>query len=97
VALGEMSREGGAAVAAGGSESPGPYPEPSGNRTGRPLLRLPEGREVDDLPGHPCSQGGLGYLLCFPRCVISSHREELLSSAFGGGLHSLFLIPPGKL
>lgn len=40
--LGEMSREGGAAVAAGGSESPGPHPEPSGNRTGRPLLRLPE-------------------------------------------------------
>lgn len=49
--LGEMSREGGAAVAAGGSESPGPHPEPSGNRTGRPLLRLPEGREVDVLPG----------------------------------------------
>lgn len=47
--LGEMSREGGAAVAAGGSESPGPHPEPSGNRTGRPLLRLPEGRDV--LPG----------------------------------------------
>lgn len=47
--LGEMSREGGAAVASGGSESPGPHPEPSGNHTGRPLFRLPEGRDV--LPG----------------------------------------------
>lgn len=49
--LGEMSREGGAAMAAGGSESPGPHPEPSGNCTGSPLLRLPGGREVDALPG----------------------------------------------
>lgn len=38
-------------MAAGGSESPGPHPEPSGKDTGRPLLRLPEGREVNVLPG----------------------------------------------
>lgn len=49
--LGEVSREGGAAIAAGGSESPGPHSEPSGKDTGRPQFRLPEGREVDVLPG----------------------------------------------
>lgn len=38
-------------MAAGGSESPGPHPEPSGNYSGRPFLRLPEGREVNVLPG----------------------------------------------
>lgn len=49
--LGEVSREGAAAMAAGGSESPGRHPEPSGKDTSGPLLRLPEGREVDVLPG----------------------------------------------
>lgn len=38
-------------MAAGGSESPGPHPEPSGKDAGRPLLGLPEGREVNVLPG----------------------------------------------
>lgn len=38
-------------MAAGGSESPGPHPEPPGNHIGRPLLRLPKGREGHVLPG----------------------------------------------
>lgn len=84
-------------MAAGGSEAPGPHPEPSGNDIGRALLRLPEERDLPGCPTRWCFQGSLWYLWCFPRCVISSHSEELLSRVFGGCLHSLFLIPPEKL
>lgn len=44
-------------MAAGGSESPGPHLSPGEGhwsdtgQPGRPLLRLPEGREVNVLPG----------------------------------------------
>lgn len=54
--LGEASREGGAAVAAGGSESPEPHPEHSGNRAqGRPLLSAePARRKGGGCPAKRC-------------------------------------------
>lgn len=48
-------------MAAGGSESPGPHPEPSGKGTGRPLLRLPQGREVNVLPGFVSKEAWSGF------------------------------------